>query len=81
MDISTFWDIIETARARSGPGEPFDQALAGYLALSVVLWWHVWSSHPSSVTMCASVTSWWTSSSTWRWRSPSSRSGCATPRS
>jgi len=32
VDISTFWDIIETARARSGPGEPFDQALAGYLA-------------------------------------------------
>lgn len=23
-----------------------------YLALSVLLWWHVWSSHPSGVTLC-----------------------------
>jgi hypothetical protein len=27
-------------------------AFAGYLALSVVVWWHVWSSHPSGVTIC-----------------------------
>jgi hypothetical protein len=27
-------------------------ALAGYLAVSVVLWWHVWSSHPTTVTTC-----------------------------
>ena len=27
-------------------------ALAGYLILAVVLWWHVWSSHPTSVTTC-----------------------------
>lgn len=32
MDIDTFWDIIETARAQSGPGRPIDQALAGCLA-------------------------------------------------
>lgn len=32
VDIDTFWDIIQTARARSGPGKPLDQALAGYLA-------------------------------------------------
>jgi hypothetical protein len=35
-----------------GGGRALALALAGYLALSVVLWWHVWSSHPSSVTMC-----------------------------
>ena len=28
-------------------------ALAGYLALAVVVWWHVWSSHPTGVTTCA----------------------------
>lgn len=27
-------------------------ALAGYLGLSVVLWWHAWSTHPASVTSC-----------------------------
>jgi hypothetical protein len=27
-------------------------AFTGYLTLSVVLWWHVWSSHPTSVTTC-----------------------------
>ncbi len=27
-------------------------ALAGYLAVAVVVWWHVWSSHPTSVTTC-----------------------------
>ena len=25
---------------------------AGYLLLSVVLWWHVWSAHPTSITTC-----------------------------
>ncbi len=28
-------------------------ALVGYLVIAVVVWWHVWSSHPSSVTTCA----------------------------
>jgi hypothetical protein len=28
-------------------------AFAGYLALSVGLWWNVWSTHPSGVTSCA----------------------------
>src|SRR5580658_6469018 len=28
-------------------------AFAGYLSLSVVLWWHVWSTHPAGVTTCA----------------------------
>lgn len=27
-------------------------ALAGYLAIAVVVWWHVWSSHPTSVATC-----------------------------
>ena len=27
-------------------------ASVGYLALSVFLWWHVWASHPTSVTIC-----------------------------
>ena len=28
-------------------------ALVVYLVIAVVVWWHVWSSHPSSVTTCA----------------------------
>ncbi len=32
VDISTFWDIIETARAQSRPGKPIDHALADHLA-------------------------------------------------
>jgi Protein of unknown function (DUF4240) len=32
VDTSRFWEIIDTARVSSGPGKPFDQALAGYLA-------------------------------------------------
>jgi hypothetical protein len=32
VDVSTFWDIIKTARAQSGPGKPLDRALAGHLA-------------------------------------------------
>lgn len=28
-------------------------AFAGYLALSVSLWWNVWSTHPTDVTTCA----------------------------
>src|SRR5579872_7020103 len=27
-------------------------AAAGYLGLSVFIWWHVWSSHPTSTTTC-----------------------------
>ena len=27
-------------------------AFAGYLVVAVLLWWHVWSSHPSTVTTC-----------------------------
>ncbi|HUA94488.1 MAG TPA: hypothetical protein VMB82_03060, partial [Acidimicrobiales bacterium] len=27
-------------------------AFAAYLALSVVLWWQVWSTHPTSTTAC-----------------------------
>ncbi len=27
-------------------------SFAGYLALSLLLWWHVWSGHPSAVTLC-----------------------------
>jgi Protein of unknown function (DUF4240) len=32
VDTGTFWGIITTAQAHSGPDTPFDQALAGYLA-------------------------------------------------
>ena len=27
-------------------------SLAGYLALSVLLWWHAWSTHPAGVSIC-----------------------------
>jgi hypothetical protein len=27
-------------------------AFAGYLVVSILLWWHVWSSHPTTVTTC-----------------------------
>jgi len=27
-------------------------AFGAYLALSIVLWWHVWSTHPTGVTLC-----------------------------
>src|SRR5580658_6763847 len=27
-------------------------AFVGYLAVALVLWWHVWSSHPTTVTTC-----------------------------
>ena len=32
MDISTFWDIIETARASAGQDRPFHEALTDHLA-------------------------------------------------
>ena len=32
MDISTFWDIIDAARAAAGPGRPFHEALVDDLA-------------------------------------------------
>jgi hypothetical protein len=32
VDTDTFWDIIATARAQSGPGQPFHQALTDCLA-------------------------------------------------
>lgn len=32
MDASVFWEIIETARTRTGPVRPFHKALAYYLA-------------------------------------------------
>ena len=32
MDIGTFWDIIEAARASAGPDRPFHEALADQLA-------------------------------------------------
>jgi len=39
-------------RRRRRSAQSLVLALAGYLALSVVLWWHVWSSHPTTVTTC-----------------------------
>jgi hypothetical protein len=38
--------------SRWRPARDLSLALAGYLILAVVLWWHVWSSHPTSVTTC-----------------------------
>lgn len=35
-----------------GTGFPVCLALSAYLALSVVLWWGVWSSHPTSTVTC-----------------------------
>ncbi len=32
MDIDTFWDIIDTARASAGPDKPFHEALVDHLA-------------------------------------------------
>ncbi len=32
MDIGTFWDIIETARASAGPDRPFHESLTDHLA-------------------------------------------------
>jgi hypothetical protein len=31
---------------------PYAGATVGYLVLSVVVWWHVWTGHPSSTTIC-----------------------------
>jgi hypothetical protein len=41
-----------TARRRRGIVVRYALAFGGYLVLSVVLWWHVWSTHPTSVTTC-----------------------------
>jgi len=32
VDIDTFWEIIDTARASAGPDKPFHEALADHLA-------------------------------------------------
>jgi hypothetical protein len=32
VDISAFWDVIETARTRADAGQPFDQVLTEHLA-------------------------------------------------
>ena len=32
VDIGTFWDIIETARASAGPDKPFHESLTDHLA-------------------------------------------------
>ncbi len=37
---------------RFGPGAVLGVAFLAYLALSVALWWGVWSSHPTTVTTC-----------------------------
>ncbi len=45
---------VDGAGRRSGPrdGGRWWPAALGYLALSVALWWQVWSTHPTSVTTC-----------------------------
>lgn len=35
-----------------GRGRALAGAFVAYLALSVLMWWHVWSSHPTGVTTC-----------------------------
>jgi hypothetical protein len=45
VDIDTFWEIIDAARARSGPGRPLDQALSFELAARTrqdILDFHRW---------------------------------------
>ena len=48
--------------ARRRATEVLGIALGGYLALSVVIWWGAWSTHPSTVTTCGcqdpSLTTW-----------------------
>lgn len=48
-------------RAVPGPAV-LGLAFAGYLALSVAMWWQAWSAHPTSVTLCGcedpSITTW-----------------------
>jgi len=47
-------EVVESEGA-TGPARPFVAfgiAFACYLALSVVLWWHVWSTHPTSTATC-----------------------------
>lgn len=50
-------------RSRSLPGPAvLGLAFAGYLALSVALWWQAWTTHPTSVALCGcedpSITTW-----------------------
>ena len=59
MTTSTTMTRPETAdgspgadHRRRGSLPALTMALAGYLALSIVLWWGVWSSHPTSITTC-----------------------------
>src|SRR5579863_400495 len=44
---------------------PYLLAAGGYLALSILVWWHVWSTHPTAVTTCGcgdpSAAIWYTS--------------------
>jgi hypothetical protein len=35
-----------------GRGRALAAAFSVYLAVSVLMWWHIWSSHPTSVTTC-----------------------------
>ena len=39
-------------RAAAGGGRALAAAAAAYLALALVVWWGVWSSHPTSTTTC-----------------------------
>jgi hypothetical protein len=57
--VTTTTTTTPSPPQRRGPTGPrwrsardLSLALAGYLILAVVLWWHVWSSHPTSVTTC-----------------------------
>ncbi len=38
--------------ARHHPARAYALAIAGYLVLSLVVWWNVWTHHPTSTTTC-----------------------------
>ncbi len=42
----------DRGRHRWPPAASLGLSFAGYLALSAVLWWQVWSTHPTSTTAC-----------------------------
>ena len=46
-------DREERARRRSSRLGPLLVAAGAYLAVSLLLWWNIWSSHPTSTTTCA----------------------------
>jgi hypothetical protein len=48
----TVMAAVGRQRVHFGPGATLALAFAVYLGLSVLLWWHVWFTHPTTVTLC-----------------------------